>query len=272
MADVSIIIPCYNHGHFLKETLMSVGPLVKDGTAEVIVVNDGSTDAATIQTLAELEKEGWRILHQENRGLSEARNTGIRSAQTSLILPLDSDNLIIPDFVRKATGILFRSAEIDIVYPDCMIFSDVEHYQTVGPFDPCRLINDNYIDACAIFRKTLWDELGGYDKNLPGMGHEDWDFWVRALMAKKIFYYLPMAGFRYRVREDSMLRTVTRKMGEENRRYIYAKHHEALFQSIHRSYIPASENYKAKYLRLQQYLRENRLVSLAKLLLNRPFY
>lgn len=272
MAHVSIIIPCYNHGHFLKETLKSVAPLIQDGTANAIIVNDGSDDATTMQTLAELEKAGWHIVHQENRGLAEARNTGIRLAQTPLILPLDSDNLILPDFVRQAIEWLSRSADTDIVYSDCIVFSDTERHHTVGPFDACRLINDNYIDACAVFRKTVWDELGGYDKNLPGMGHEDWDFWIRALMAKKQFHYLPVAGFRYRLRDDSMLRTVTRKKGEENRQYIYAKHHEALFHSIYRNYVPASENYKAKYIQLQQYLRENRLVSLIKILLNRPFY
>ena len=103
------------------------------------------------------------------------------------------------------------------------------------------------------------------------MGSEDWDFWIRAFMLKKQFHYIPELGFKYRVREESMLRTITVNHGDENRKYIYSKHHLALFESIHKNYDPNPENYKSKYIELIQSLMDNKLKSIAKLLLGRKF-
>ena len=47
-------------------------------------------------------------------------------------------------------------------------------------FDLARLVDANFIDACALFRKRVWEDVGGYDEHMPHMGWEDWDFWLRA--------------------------------------------------------------------------------------------
>jgi glycosyltransferase involved in cell wall biosynthesis len=176
MAEISIIIPCYNHGQYLLEAIESVEQLKADRTAEIIIVNDGSTDKHTIEVLARLEADHWKIITQKNQGLAQARNNGIRSSASPYVLPLDCDNIIIQSFVMDSIKVLNSNSSIDIVYSDCSHFGDKKFYKNVGEFDPCRLINDNYIDACAVYRREVWEELKGYDKNIPTWARKTGNF------------------------------------------------------------------------------------------------
>ena len=87
---LSIIIPCYNHGHYLPEVLSNLDPESPD--YEIIIINDGSTQADTIRLLETFRAKKFRIIDQANKGLSAARNTGILNARGSFILMLDADN------------------------------------------------------------------------------------------------------------------------------------------------------------------------------------
>ncbi|GHM99878.1 glycosyl transferase [Cytophagales bacterium WSM2-2] len=271
MPAVSIVIPCFNHGKFLPEAIESVKPLKENDTAEIIIVNDGSTDKQTLEILEKLAANGWKIIHQQNLGLAEARNNGIRHSSGLYILPLDSDNICIPSFVNDAIRILERHPDIDIVYSDCEFFGEKNYYKKVGEFDPCKLINDNFIDACAIYRKKIWEELKGYNKNIPHMGHEDWDFWIGALMLNKRFHYEAICGFKYRVRQNSMLDKLTDEKGEENRQYIYSKYNFQLLNSIRMNYNGDTEKYKERYFKQIESLNERRLKNIAKLLIGKKF-
>ena len=93
---ISIIIPCYNHAAFLPDAIESA--LAQDyPDVEVIVVNDGSTDNSSEVA----RRYPVRLIEQENKGLSAARNTGIRAATGTWILPLDSDDKIEPVTVSR---------------------------------------------------------------------------------------------------------------------------------------------------------------------------
>jgi hypothetical protein len=70
------------------------------------------------------------------------------------------------------------------------------------------LLNWNFIDACAIFRKTAWERCGGYDEKMPSQGFEDWDFWCRVALNGGAFYHVAEILFDYRIREDSMSSTM----------------------------------------------------------------
>ena len=63
----------------------------------------------------------------------------------------------------------------------------------------------NFIDACALYRESLWEKVGGYDEHMPSMAWEDWDFWLRVAAHGGAFFHLPKIGFDYRVRSDSMI-------------------------------------------------------------------
>src|SRR5215471_4559929 len=89
---VSIVIPCYNHGAMLREAIASIDQVRNANLLEVIVVDDGSSEAETSRILDEVAEAGHRVLHQPNRGVAAARNAAVGLAKGEFILPLDSDN------------------------------------------------------------------------------------------------------------------------------------------------------------------------------------
>ena len=104
---VSVIVPCYNGAAFLEEALRSA--LAQSyGEVEVVVVDDGSTDSS-----AEIARRfPVRYIRQENRGLSEARNTGIRESKGSYLVFLDADDRLKPRAIETGLGAL-------ALRPDC---------------------------------------------------------------------------------------------------------------------------------------------------------
>lgn len=223
---LSIIIPCYNSQQTLEETLVSV--MHQDFNSwEAIIVNDGSPDNLEAIALKYVEKDSrFKYFKKENGGLASARNFGIKQSKGEYILPLDSDNKIRPDFAQKAFQLFGENINIGVVYGDAMYFGEREGLWKVGDFDKHRMLNHNYIDACAIVKKEVFDSVGLYDEKLPHQGHEDWDFWLRGLANNTRFYYLEEITFDYRVTSNSMIRTFDKNMMEENIKYIKKKNCE----------------------------------------------
>ena len=92
-AKVTVIIPCYNQGHFLSDALASLAQC-DPASYLVTIVDDGSTDPATLRMFDQLDQKSFTVIHQPNKGLSAARNTGIKHANTDYVLMLDSDNTV----------------------------------------------------------------------------------------------------------------------------------------------------------------------------------
>lgn len=202
---VSIIITCYNLGAYLPNALESTEVYSPQRDIEVIIVDDGSTDPETVRILDGLDTSKWRVIRQVNMGLAIARNNGIRAAQGQYIIPLDADNQLLPAQISRTIELLDSDPEIDVVYGDLYRFGEESLRVNVGHFDFGRLYRSNYIDACAGFRKSLWERLGGYDEQMPIMGFEDWDLWLRASVSGAKFRYVPEVFYNYRVRKSSMI-------------------------------------------------------------------
>lgn len=202
---VSIIIPCYNHGVMLREALASVEEVRSEHLLEVIIVDDGSSEAETIRILKEAAEAGYRVVSQPNRRVSAARNTGIRLAKGEFILPLDSDNRLRDVYLKEGVSLLKENPGIGVIYTDAEYFGERTGRWHVQEFDLLSLIRMNFIDVCALYRKALWEQVGGYDEQMPWMGLEDWDFWLRVACHGGSFFHLPEVGFDYRVRADSQI-------------------------------------------------------------------
>jgi glycosyltransferase involved in cell wall biosynthesis len=200
---ISVIIPCYNHGLYLQDAIDSVeASSFKD--YEIIIVNDGSTDAFTIKQKDELSQRGYHVIDQPNQGVSKARNNGISAALGEYIMPLDADNKIRPTYIEKAVDILDRRPEIGVVYAKADNFGEVELSNHIGNiFDPVELYVNNYIDALSVFRKSVWEQVGGYDENMLE-GLEDWDFWMTLHENGVDYYFIDEILFDYRVFSDSL--------------------------------------------------------------------
>ena len=121
MPKVSVIIPCFNQGLYLDEAVESVlAQTFQD--FEILVVDDGSTDEATIKMLKDYARPKTRVIHTDNQGLSMARNNGILEARGDYILPLDADDKIGPGYLEEAVRILDQHRDIGIVYCEAAFF------------------------------------------------------------------------------------------------------------------------------------------------------
>jgi glycosyltransferase involved in cell wall biosynthesis len=234
---VSVVVTCYDLGAYLEEALNSVP--VSD-QVEVIVVDDGSTDAGTVGVLDRLDKERFTVVRQPNMGLAKARNNGIRMARGSYIIPLDADNRLRPAIIERTIGILDQDPGVDIVYGDAAYFGERNERWTMGPHELSALIERNRIDACAGFRKSLWQRMQGYDEHMPVMGYEDWDFWLRCTVAGAGFRYVKEVLFDYRVRGGSMIAT-TMANRPQLVAYIFGKPELRFLQGLREAYLACLE-------------------------------
>lgn len=224
MALISIITACYNQGNFLKEAFASIELEKYKDVFEYIVIDDGSSDPETIEVLKNFEDQGMKVIHQPNKGLGAARNAGIKVSKGKYILPLDCDNKIEPTVMIEAAQKMELNEKINVVYTDAKYFGAKEGDWIVGKFSIPQMLYCNFIDACALMRKSILDTDNCYDGDMPAMGHEDWELWIRIGLSRNGFYYLRKFGFYYRVREDSMSTTISNPNFIKNRQYIYNKH------------------------------------------------
>lgn len=225
----SIVIPCYNHGDYVGEAVESVRRLGRSDL-ECVVVDDGSTESATRERIDALEREGVRVVRQANLGLARARNAGIAATTGSIVIPLDADNRLRGALLDRAGQLLSADPAVGVVYGDAEFFGERTGRWEVGPFERFRLIEWNYIDACAAYRREMWERNGGYDPNMPVMGLEDWDFWLGTCRQGWAFEYVPEITFEYRVRSDSMIRST---YGHESAVASYvARKHAALYREV----------------------------------------
>jgi glycosyltransferase involved in cell wall biosynthesis len=223
---VSVVIPCFNHGQFIRDAIASVEKC-DQRAYELIIVNDGSTDSYTQQVMNELEAEGYHVINQANQGLAAARNIGIRAGRGRYVLPLDADNLIRPNYIHAGTEILDKFPEVAVVYGRPAYFGEAtdRRFDIGSEFDLRRLLRDNYIDACTVLRKSVFEACGGFDGNMPSQGYEDWDLWLTFAARGHHFYFVDEVLFDYRIRGDSMIHNaIARDEFPKVFEYFCAKH------------------------------------------------
>jgi len=202
MPLVSIIIPCYNQGRYLAESIGSV--LASDFTElEIIVVDDGSTEPETRRILDMLEYPKTRLIRRANGGLAAARNSGIAEAQGRYILALDADDRIGPAYISQAVKALEDDPTLGIVYCLAEKFGGESGPWRLPSFSRWRMGLGNLIFCAAVYRFDDWNQLGGYDESLR-RGWEDWDFWLGILELGRGVHRLLQVGFYYRKSSGSM--------------------------------------------------------------------
>jgi glycosyltransferase involved in cell wall biosynthesis len=221
-SKVSVIMPCFNHGEFLPEAVASV-ITIKREDIELIVVDDGSTDERTRKEMDALSGQGIKVIRQNNKGLAAARNAGVLASQGEYLFPLDADDRLRSGWIERGIEILDSNPQVGVVYGDAQCFGTRTDRWHVGPFDPERLLDWNFIHASALFRRSIWEQNSGYDGTMPVQGLEDWDFWLGALEHGWRFAYVPEVFFDYRRAEQSMI-TRTAAFEDQVREFIARKH------------------------------------------------
>ncbi len=220
----------------------------KGNNYEIIIINDGSTEPETLDILKNLEQKGYFIINQKNLGLATARNNAIKISKGKYILPLDADNKIKPQYITKSIKILDENPDIGIVYSDLRYFGKEKGIRKVPDFDFSLLLAENFIDACAIFRKQVWEDVKGYDPKLDKLVWEDWEFWLNTAKKGWKFFHIPEVLFYYRKKTDSMaLKAHSLKLRNKVYDHILFQKHSEIF------YL----EYKKLYLRIKKLRSEN---------------
>lgn len=199
---LSVVIPTYNDGAFLLEALESAYRFAPPGS-EVIVVDDGSDDPASLDALAAIDRSTARVFRQANLGVSAARNRAVAVSAGRFILPLDGDDRLTGYVVDDGLEFLESSDDYGVYYGGYQEFGTSSARMNLDDFDPDLMLFDhNLVPACALFRRTLWEGTGGYDESLPAA--EDYDFWIRAYSLGWKFFHHPEPLFEYRRRPNSL--------------------------------------------------------------------
>jgi glycosyltransferase involved in cell wall biosynthesis len=270
MNKISVITPCFNHGIYLDDAHNSLKLAKYYDIFEHIIVNDGSSDDFTLNKLKEFESKGVIVIHQENKGLAKARNAGISIARGKYILPLDADNKIIPELFLEALELMEVDKDLDVVHTYANLFGIREGLWELSKFSMSRMLFENYIDACALIRKSTLEKVGFYSTDMPVMGHEDWELWIKIGKVGK-FCLLEKPGFYYRTLENSMVNTISSPNVQKTVEYIMLKHKDTFLKEYQKLYFRnfEQENYiKFNESRLAN-AKKNKLKAVAKLLVGR---
>jgi|GEM_PF-2925595 len=200
----SVIVPCFNQGAFIQDCLESLlaqtlAPL------EVLVVNDGSTDDATVRRLEQVCQGPVRLIHQENRGLSGARNSGIRQAIGDWIVPLDCDDALEPDALEAYAEAISGAPDVSVWYPDIHHFGLQSARWNCPDFNQWRQLWMNQLVCSSAINRRVFDAGVTYNERMRS-GYEDWEFYIHALVERG-FRARPLkkAVFKYRKWGYSML-------------------------------------------------------------------
>lgn len=228
---ISIIVPCYNQAKYLSATLNSVLAQTYEDW-ECVIVNDGSKDNTKEVAHFFCDKDSRFIyVEQINKGLSSARNIGIKHSKGKYILPLDADDKIAPQYITKAISYLEQNVKCKLVYSRAAFFGMRRGEWNLPDYSLERLLAQNCIFCSAIFRRTDFNKIGGYRTNMK-YGHEDWDFWLSLLGDGGDVYKINEVLFFYRIRRNSMARLLDaeklkylRHQLWENHRDLYAKYY-----------------------------------------------
>ncbi|MBC3539275.1 glycosyltransferase [Rufibacter sp. H-1] len=211
MPLVSVVIPCYNHGQYLREAIRSIQNQAYPAV-EIIVVDDGSVDN-TRQVAESLDDV--RYVYQENQGLSAARNTGIAHSNGELLLFLDADDWLLPDalsinasFLQKNPKLAFVSGAHDKVFEQEGITQEeiwevpCAHYQ--------HLLQGNYIGmhATVMYRRWVFEEVR-YDPALRSC--EDYDLYLRIARKHPVAHHTQKIA-AYRLHTSNMSGNIPRML------------------------------------------------------------
>jgi glycosyltransferase involved in cell wall biosynthesis len=225
---VSFIIPYYNAGTTIQETIDSIYNQ-SYSNYDIWLINDGSTDMFSIEKLKEFEGIAIiHILHQENTGPSIAKNRGVSVSKGEFLCFLDADNILLENYVSEAMLAFKLNKDIDVVYSDFLNFGDYDGIHLSMKIDYFNILIGNPIDNCVIIKRESFLSVNGFDEYLSKLGLEDWELWINLLKNGKKFHYINKFHFKYRVVKTSRTQTSANLKFDVISAYIYNKHSDLL--------------------------------------------
>ncbi len=206
--NTSVIIPTHNRAHTISRAIESV---IKQSLppAEIIIVDDGSTDGT-----AELVQNSFpncRYLHQQNRGVSSARNSGIAVASGKWLAFLDSDDEWMPDKLAAQSAILEANPDLYLCHTEeIWVRNGKRVNQMKKHAKRGGWIFQHCLPLCAIspssviIHHSLFEAVGLFDETLPAC--EDYDLWLRICAFYPTLYIKTPQIIKHGGHEDQLSR------------------------------------------------------------------
>lgn len=241
---VSIIMPVYNRGNLIKESINSVLSQEHENI-ELIIVDDGSTDD-TEKIIKNYKKDEIIFLKNKHTGLpSVGRNFGLKKAKGKYIAFLDSDDIWEKNILKEELEIFKKFNEAALVCADAVYYD--------GRFDLTRMIKykksgfikkkdiyegNKILLNTALIKREVLEEIGSFNENVNLKAIEDYDLWVRLIKKYKI-YYLNKVLAKYRVHPGNITGHV--------------------YKNIYREYYYLNNYMRNKYKIKNKYLRTRKI-------------
>lgn len=230
---ISIVIPCRDLGRWLDEALESVFAQTRQDF-EIVIVDDGSRDEATVRCFDAWQRERTRLLRTPPEGVCAARNRGATEARGELLCFLDADDRLRPRFLERLAGRLEAEPALTFASPWIHLFGDEEWDWTPDRCDLPALLSECTVATPALVRKRAFLDAGGFDPAFSA-GHEDWDLWLTivegggagAIVPEILFDYRRRAGSRSDAADwgegwDRLHRALVAKHRASYRRHLFA--------------------------------------------------
>lgn len=216
---LSVVIPTYNHAHFLRQALDSVRAQTY-GNWEAIVVNNYSEDD-TVDVVQTLADPRIHLVNFRNQGvIAASRNEGIRHATGTYVAFLDSDDVWYPEKLARCVSNLESGCDL-VCHGEVWTWEDGATRKTVyGPASRARyaslLYRGNCISTSAtVIRRSVLDRVGGFSEAPAFITAEDYDLWLRiARETERLCFIDEMLG-EYRLHGGNASRAITRNMQAE---------------------------------------------------------
>lgn len=229
---ISIITPVYNTSPaFLEECIYSVQTQAYLRW-ELCLVDDGSTNAATLACLHRLTKTDPRLKLQtlsKNQGICHATNHAIAMARGEFIAFLDHDDRLAPDALYQVVAALQTEPDLDILYSDRDMLSDQElrymHLFKPG-WSPETLLSGNYLFHLLVYRRSLINKLQGVQADMEGS--QDYDLILRAAELQPKVKHLPKVLYHWRQHQQSV------SLAHNAKEYAYVAGLKALQNALQR--------------------------------------
>ncbi|HVW60388.1 MAG TPA: glycosyltransferase, partial [Puia sp.] len=223
---LSVVIPYYNMGRYIGECLHSVlNSTYQD--LEVIIIDDGSTDPASIRQLETLPPDPRvTIVRQKNRGLAFTRNHGAEIAHGTFLAFLDADDKVASTYYEKAIRALRYNDNVFFAGSWVQYFGDSRRlWPTFTPQPPYALVHNPVNSSSLVYRRAAF-LAGGLNDKKADYGLEDYDSVVSMLRHGFNGVVIPEPLFHYRIRKGSMFRQTTPEKLLYSNRYIAEKNRD----------------------------------------------
>ena len=231
MGSIAVVIPCFNDGEMLEAAVTSAEN--QDTAPEIVVVDDGTTDPATLALLRRLERRGIHVIRQANQGPAPARMAGVRATDADYVFALDADDMLAPGGLRRLGEVLDGHPEAAAAWGAVQTFGEVEYVGDRSPpsLDPWEITFQNHLPIGSLYRRSALLEVGGWQ--FPG-GYEDWDLWMSLAERGWQGVGIPEVTAYYRVQRGRRLSRSSRRHAE---RYVKLRaRHPVLFADRRRNW------------------------------------